>query len=216
MDNRQTLIDFVEGRMAFDAFQALVHADDTFAQWIDRKAPTDWHCYTLATAENGWKPDELPYSIRFSIAKHAMRGGAACRVNIHDEMCRLAQLLWPDDGIQPDPRYEEAFKLLLEACPVCVDGPEVWRSGVLEGILAECPADWTHNKKVKHVKARITEAFGLQDKKKPRWIQAPNWPVMDGRPMKFVETIVKRKGEWHQHRFVDAVTKEERIIDDVD
>lgn len=42
MDYLQTVVDYVEGRVPFEQFYALILADDGFANWINQHAPSVW------------------------------------------------------------------------------------------------------------------------------------------------------------------------------
>ncbi len=218
MDYLQTLIAFVTGNMSFRDFYNRVMSDDLFSQWIDQNVPGEWKCYTKATPENHYTPDELPFSIRYLFQEYARDGAVDSignRFNVHSDMIRLLNHLCPENTVKPDSSIEALYDLLSCACPSYIDGVEVWSSGILEGFAAECPAEWTKSKRQKFVKARIIEAFHLEDKKYPRWLQNPEWPFYNGKPMKYSRTSVKQKNEWYQHHFYDPQTGEERIVDDM-
>ncbi len=218
MDYKQTVIEFVEGSLAYNEFHSLVLNDDAFAQWIDENVPADWRCYTRATQANNYTVEELPYSIRHSLQENAWEeteGSVGYKVNLYSSMKLFLQKQFPDLVIKPDTAIYELNDLVLGTCPAYIDGTEVWASGLIEKIAMECPDDWSKVKKAKHIKTRIIEEFHVQDKKYPKWIQNPEWPFANGRPMKFVKTTVKYKNEWYQHHFVDVDTGEERIIDDM-
>ena len=44
------------------------------------------------------------------------------------------------------------------------------------------------NKK-EYITNKCAEIFSLDKKNKPRWIQEPEWPVVNGSPLKFVKQI---------------------------
>lgn len=218
MDYTQILIDFVEGRMSFAEFHALVLNDDLFAKWIDHNAPSEWKCYTKATPENNFSVEELPFSIRHLFEEHAWEdatGSIGYRLNVHSDMIVLAETVCPCVSIKPDTSIRRLYDLITKACPSYVDGTEVWDSGLLESLAAECSDDWSSSQKVKYVKSRIIEEFHLEDKKHPTWLQNPEWPFANGKPMKYVKTTIKNKNEWYQHHFIDLETGEKRVVDDM-
>lgn len=217
MDYQQTIIRFIEGRIPFEEFQNLVMNDDDFAEWIDRCAPKDWQCYTKATAENDYKCEPLPFSIRhrfYELSCQETLNSAGYKYGVHGQMLAFAKEVWPDVELHPDETFAKQFDLLLTACPSYIDGEYLWRSGLMEQLLAECPEEWSKTRKAKHIRARLMEEFHLEDKRYPRWLQNPEWPFSNGKPMKYTKTTVKCKGEWVQHHFIDLETGEERIVDD--
>ena len=218
MDYRQRIIDFVEGRLSFIEFHSLILTDDAFAEWIDQNAPAGWKCYTRATQANNYTVEELPYSIRHALQENAWEeteGSIGYRLNLYSSMERFLLQKYPDLCIHPDTTIYELDELVSSACPKYIDGSEVWSSGLIEQVVNECSSDWSKAKKIRYIKSRIIDEFHVQDKKYPKWIQNPEWPFANGRPMKFVKTTVKHKNEWYQHHFVDLETGEERIVDDM-
>lgn len=218
MDFKQILVDFVEGRLSFSSFHTLVMSDDNFSQWIDKSVPSDWCCYSKPTAENNYQGDRLPFSVRQKFEGYARQTGLnsiGYRLNIHGTMTLLAEYLYPTEALQPDPSIERLYDLITSACPSYIDGPEVWKSGILESIAAECSTEWSKAQKKKHIKTRIVEEFHLEGKNHPRWMQNPDWPFANGKPMKYVRTTIINKNEWYQHHFIDLETGEERIVDDM-
>lgn len=218
MDYMQFVIDYVEGRVPFDTFYSRVMTDDSLAEWLEQRALPGWQCYPVVSKETNFQIVPLPFSIRYwfdMLARESSVGSVKHRVEVQVCMTLLIRKHYPNQAIHPDPSDNELSCLLLDACPSYVDGPEVWKSGVIEKIANECPKEWSKTKKKAHIKARIIEEFHLEDKKHPRWWQSPEWPFSDGKPMKYVKTTVKYKNEWYQHHFVNPETGEERIVDDM-
>lgn len=85
-------------------------------------------------------------------------------------------------------RYGTAFSLFLAAVPRFVDPPLEF---VTERIISfETILDGTMspNAKKKLIRERIKEQFRYVDKP-PRWVQDPDWPIQDGKPLLFVGQI---------------------------
>lgn len=186
--------DFVEGKLSYDSFHTQVLSDDMLAQWIDEILRGRVHCYTKATKENHFKSEEVPFSIRYLLEETSWRtpvGSIAYRNELHATMWYALELKCPEMHFVPDKSYNELLDLSLDVCPEYIDGPEVWESGIIDHIIEECPTEFSKTKKIKWIKSRIKESFYITDRKYPRWIQSPDWPFSDGKPMKFVKTTVK-------------------------
>ena len=106
-------------------------------------------------------------------------------------------------------QYDKAFDIYLEAIQDCFDGPEVER--VVERIIQD--ALTSSNAKTKQrvaAKFMVKEAFHILDRKRPRWIQGPEWPMGKESPMMFIEQ--KRLSEEVHYLFKDVTTDEMRTI----
>lgn len=219
MDYLQTVVDYVEGRVPFEQFYALILADDGFANWINQHAPSVWGCTERPSEANGHQFTFVPYEVRSKL-KNMEWAYPVDSIDYQYELESAMEVLledsFPEVVFHADPTLAELFDLKLRACPSYIDGPEVWKSGILDRILRECPEEWSVTRKAKHIRARILEEFHIEGRKYPHWIQNPDWPVHNGKPMKYVSTSVKRRHEWLQHHFVDVDTGEERIVDDAD
>lgn len=218
MEYLDIVVDYVEGRMSFEEFDAILCENEGFVQWFERMIPADWKCHTLATEENNYTPEILPFSIhqmRIQEAYGLGIGSLGHQVNIHSTMKLFMQEVFPEIEIHPLFPNEEIYKLSLSACPDYIDGTEIRQNKVIENIVNECDKNWPRTRKIKHIKERIKEVFHIDGRKHPQWIQQPEWPMSNARPMKFVKTTAKVKYEWYQHHFVDVDTGEERIVDDM-
>ena len=77
-------------------------------------------------------------------------------------------------------RYSDAYSLILESLPSYLDPP-------VEFILPLIPNDpgMDKTKKKQLLKQRLEEAF-ICAAKPPNWIQSPDWPIINGKPLVFV------------------------------
>ena len=64
------------------------------------------------------------------------------------------------------------------------------------------------------VKKKVKELFKYETKK-PRWIQQPEWPIIDNRPLIFKYQKTSSEGV-EQYFFYDSYTGETRIIEQVE
>jgi hypothetical protein len=84
-------------------------------------------------------------------------------------------------GFHPAKRFGSIYRLILKAVPEYLDPPlEFMTEKVvpLDGDLSDA-------KKTKLIKERLKEYFKYVDKP-PKWIQSPDWPIRDGKPLVFV------------------------------
>ena len=68
----------------------------------------------------------------------------------------------------------------------------------------------TKTKRRSFAKSVVKAAFHVVDRKRPRWIQGPEWPMGTDSPMMFIEQ--KRHGEEVRYMFQDVTTGEKRVV----
>ena len=112
-------------------------------------------------------------------------------------------------GLERSDYYDRAYDLAMNAVPSCVESVEAVE--VIFSVILDTEGLPAKERK-KRIKAQIAELFYLNEtKKRPRWIQSSEWPVANGRPMRFVGQ--KAEGEITRYTFEDAKTKERRIVE---
>lgn len=106
--------------------------------------------------------------------------------------------------------YRENYLYILDIQPSwldCVDD-----QGIYDKILEEVPKDISKTKQIAWGKARIKELFRY-DKTYPRWVQSPEWPIVNGKPLVFShQSKEKKDDERVYYYFYDPETKEETVI----
>ena len=141
MDYLQTVIDYVEGRVPFEKFYALILEDDEFANWINQHAPSVWSCTERPSEANGQQFTQIPYEVRYELKEMEWAspvGSIDYQYRLESAMAVLLKLSFPDAIIHRDPTLAKLFDIKLRACPSYIDGPEVWKSGILDRIMREC------------------------------------------------------------------------------
>jgi hypothetical protein len=94
-------------------------------------------------------------------------------------------------------RFSDAYSLILESLPKYLDPP-------VEFILPLIPNDPTmsETKKTQLLKKRLKEAFPCATKP-PAWIQSPDWPIVDGKPLVFIGQLpIDLPGMFHDSGMV--------------
>ena len=106
--------------------------------------------------------------------------------------------------------YKKNLDYILDIQPSwldCVDD-----QGIYDKILEEVPKDISKTKQIAWGKARIKELFRY-DKTYPRWVQSPEWPIVNGKPLVFShQSKEKKDDERVYYYFYDPETKEETVI----
>ncbi|KAB7769765.1 hypothetical protein [Xanthomonas maliensis] len=82
-----------------------------------------------------------------------------------------------------DPRYERLFNLLLQAQPKWLRLTGDYLANVLNGQSDDHP-----KAELSRLKARIKDDFRYL-KRPPNWLQSPDWPIEEGKPLIFVGQI---------------------------
>lgn len=86
-------------------------------------------------------------------------------------------------GVQfrPAKRFGSLYALILQAVPEYLDPPLEF---MIEKVV---PSDgnWSDAQKKKIIKERLQQYFKCVDKP-PKWIQSPDWPIRDGKPLVFI------------------------------
>lgn len=85
---------------------------------------------------------------------------------------------------RPARRYRDIHSLILKAVPEYLDPPLEF---MIEKII---PLDAALNETQKRrlIKERLKECFRYLEKP-PKWIQSPDWPITDGKPLVFIGQI---------------------------
>lgn len=217
MDYKQMVLDYLEGKMPYPDFQNEIDNDVQFVQWFQEVVPASHHSRTLPTPENNFKGEQIPFDLKASLQLLEYsdpKGSLTYQLDFQSLMSVLMREAFPDIQFVRDPTISNLYTLILEAVPSYIGGSELSRSGFIERMIQEFPDDWSKTKKNKELRERIKAAFHIEGRNYPHWVQSPEWPLSNGKPMKYVKTTVKYKGEWYQHHFVDVDTGEKRIVDD--
>ena len=226
-DIKRYIIDFIEGKVNAKEFilqfrdnpqigdyiQSFVVEGKTFpVSYIDEEQGT------VLTAE-------VPYNIRVVIKTFCMHypinhiltaseyerkaSDLGIQLNIQHAMAKFIREAFPDEAFTIDPTIDKKFNFLLSATMSYIGGEEA--NELLTKVMDEIPQEYSKTKRVKLFRERIKELFHLESKKYPRWCQDPEWPVCNGRPMKFVSQKAINC-ETYEFHFVDVETGETKTV----
>lgn len=107
-------------------------------------------------------------------------------------------------------KYDEDYAFLLEIQPSWLDMTD--DQGIFDKIIAEVPKDLSKTKRIQWGKNQLKELFQY-DKTYPRWIQDPEWPIVDGKPLVFDhQERAGKDDERTYYYFYDPETGSQTII----
>lgn len=210
-------IDYVEGKMIAESFESLLEKDSDLLEWLQSIVPSGKTMYIWDETEN--TVVQRPYRISDVLKDHESiqsggpRGSVSYRYVVHKEITNLLKEAFPELNLIPDHSLKDDFDLCLDACPQYIGGVEIAKANIIGALLSTIPNTLSKANRKKEAKLKILEAFHIEGKKYPKWKQEPEWPVYNGKPMKFVRTE-KVNSEVSIHYFVDVETGVSRSVED--
>ncbi len=198
----QIIIDYVEGRITVDEFKHSFENNEELQKLLDIKLPfkcehVKSHGYSLyhyfKYGDDFPKGSWNNISVRYIVFANL-----------------IIWLYYNDIMYDATNKYKEDSSLLLDIQPPwldCIDD-----QGIFDKIIAELPKNICKTKQISLGKARIKELFRY-DKTYPRWIQSPEWPIVNGKPLIFSHQRKAGKDDERTfYYFYDPDTKEETVI----
>ena len=188
------LIEFVEGRMSFKEFQQNYEANKDYYKLLEDVKPNDDFQYQ--------KNKSINQCLKFYKWSTALGKNV-----VHSYIVRY--LKYYNFEIQPTEEYLDKLKFISEIQPSYVD---IEDEEFLNKIIEETPKEIFKTNQKKWLKDRIRSIFRY-DSKPPRWIQDPEWPIVNGTPLVFKgQTKEKKDDERVYYYFYNPDTKEEKVI----
>lgn len=200
----QIIVDYVEGRMSAEAFKK-----ELLQNSLLEKELAKWQCKKEALKDYGYNFYEfLIKDWRFNCTNWN-------NVTIRYYLLWWLEKLLMDTNISflPCKKYEEDYSFLLDIQPTWLD---INDDTIFQQIIDEIPQDLSKSQRIKLGKEKVKALFKY-DKTYPRWIQDPEWPIVNGKPLVFSHQE-KAKGEDIRtyYYFYDEDTKEEKVIEQFD
>lgn len=134
------------------------------------------------------------------------------RVSIF-RMCKL-YLQIKNIDFSPKNNDEVKYKVLSIICPSWLQFDEEFLTGIIQNV----PENLNKTNKIEWCKDKITDMFKVE-KKYPKWLQNPEWPILDGTPLVFKRQsheIDNKNTESIKYYFYHPETNEETIIEQFD
>lgn len=218
---KQYVFDFVEGRVSATDFIRETDEDPSILEWVQSVVPSNWTVRRVVPKNTELpvqKPDyiEIPYEIHEVM--EAIRCGRrktslGYQLNLHSTISEIMKQAFPEEKLIEDESLHKLHLLLLDVCPDYIGGSEVDESGILERIIDSIPKYLSKPEGEKWAKEEIKKCFHIEGRQYPHWIQEPEWPMYNGKPMKYMRTE-RRNKEAQEHVFIDFETGiEQKVFD---
>ena len=201
----EIVYDFLEGRCDYETFIARLYSNEKIFEWLQSL----FHPSMLD--DDTFKCENQLWRFEGKI-KDCIDDYKNYHINVYVQndiyMFMYYYLLYalPERRIEKIDFYTKRAHLYTDAVSDCFGGPEV--DGMISEILESVPENLCQTKKIKYVKDKLKELFPW--KKRPCWIEMPEWPVCHGKPMEYISK--KAEGDLYLYLFRDSHTGEERII----
>ena len=199
MDKKATIqefVDFVEGRMSFEEFWRNYETNLDYYRLLDDKRPNENFPY--------YKNDTICKCFTFYKNPLSSLG----KSGIHHYVVRYLQYYNIPHIPTTKYRDDHRFRLDIQPSYVSIEDEEF-----LKPIIASTPEGLSSAQKKKWLKEKIKILFRY-DKSPPRWVQWPEWPIVNGKPLVFksqTKTTLADERVWYT--FYDLDTKEEIVIE---
>lgn len=207
----QVFLNYAKGILSTEEFWALYVADESlrnaliYDKYRFRKIKwTDSAGNLLYTKLNDriyeLNPDTLPEVFDINNSEHRYQLFIMVNRYLSARKIELAEA-----------EYNNDVKEYLFLHKILPDWVGVNNVTFLHDLTASVPANLTKEEQLKWGEAKVKELFKCKDKK-PVWIQAPEWPVIDGRPLIFSHQRTEENGSVRYY-FYDELTNKEEIIE---
>lgn len=218
-DPQKIVIDFASGAISPDFFVDTCMKNSDIFKWIQSIVPDGKTCYKdiRKSEPDGYikfSQEVIPYDFRlvFEQFMHEGHDKTGKYLNIHHEVCNLLSEAFPEEHFEFSDAIRKKFNFMLTACPEYIGGPEIDTVGIIDDIYDKLPQALSQSKRCSLFKEQLKTIFHVTDKKYPRWIQEPEWPMGKLSPMKFVKQQSRFKGEARLYTFQDVDTNEFKTI----
>jgi len=190
----QEFIEFVEGRMPFNEFRRNYETNKDYKKLLDDKKPNEKDTYR--------KNDTINQSLHYY--KWSTTLG---KLGVQHYITRYLQ--YYNVSVSPTAIYDDELQFMADIQPSYVN---IEDEDFLNAIIASVPEELTKSQQKKWLKEKIKSLF-VYDVKPPRWIQDPEWPIVNGKPLVFKSQTRERKDDervWYT--FYDPTTGEETTV----
>ncbi|MCL2474558.1 MAG: hypothetical protein FWF37_00245 [Chloroflexi bacterium] len=190
----QEFVEFVEGRMSFDEFRHNYETNQDYQKLLDDKKPNEKDIYR--------RNDTINQSLYYY--KWSTTLG---RLGFQHYIIKYLQ--YYNVLVRPTMIYQDEHNLRVSIQPSYVNIDD---EAFLKAIITSAPEELTKSEQKKWLKEKIKSLF-VYDVKPPRWIQDPEWPIVNGKPLVFKSQTREHKDDervWYT--FYDPTTGEETTI----
>lgn len=191
----QVLVKFVEGTIPFSGFRDYYETDSSFKSLLDDKKPNR----------------KFPYQKNKTIEQclHFYKWETALgKLNVQKYITRYLDFY--EIPNVPTLIYQKVFNFRLDIQPSYVN---IEDDEFLDKIIDSVPKELTDGQRKKWLKDKIKTLFKYENKP-PRWIQDPEWPIIEGVPLIFKsQSKAKNNDERVSYKFFNPCNNEEVVIE---
>lgn len=188
-------VDFVAGKLNFEDFKNYLAAYPQALSLLEDQKPNQNFPY-----QRGKTIKDCLYHYRWDTA--------AGRLNVHKYIIRYLDFYQIPN--QPTPYYHNDWAFRIDIQPNYVD---IEDDALLDQILKSTPTGLSKTQKKKWLKTHIKSLFKYETKP-PKWIQAPEWPIMGGIPLVFkFQTKESISQECIHYHFYHPLTLQAVVIE---
>lgn len=198
----QYIIDYVEGRISSDEFQKQF-VTNKFLQKILKKKLSQRYNFLM----------NYNYSLYDYLCKEwdfVHRKWSS--YTIQNMLQEVLSAFLDDNNIKYElyPKYAEEYTFLLNIQPAWLDIDD---DNIFQQIIDSISQDVSQTQRIKLGKEKVRALFKY-DKTYPRWVQSPEWPIVNGKPLVFSHQEKAKDGDIRTYYyFYDEDTKEETVIE---
>lgn len=237
MDEKQIIIDFIEGRMDMDSFMAHAGKDGKILEYLQgivdqivkNKLPTRRRTVTMKGVNQNQPFQIFNYVEEFvpelRDRNHMIYPGtpvpavkqylscwshktAGGALKIYDIVADIYYQV--DDRLIRTEKYMESYQFSLDVLPGYVGGIDA-ENYISSVIIPKYPEDMKKTMRKNKIKEEIRSTFLRDGKGYPHWIQDPQWPLGEnGIPM--IYTGQKKHEGFTEYFFRGNGTEEKRMI----
>lgn len=199
------------GSMEMQAFMALIRRtpalQEALQQFIPPSAICDpSHAFWNKLKRFGTWKDVTAMQILEDDYRLGFGNSFAEDLNTHSTLSHIYCYWFPQTPLTTI--YVERERLFLSAVGEYFEGPEV--TPVLCAIITEALQEKTKTAQKKKARELIVQAFHVEGRNRPYWIQGADWPMGAKSPMKYLSRT--RRGDKVTYLFQDVDTLQMREI----
>lgn len=207
----EDIFDFLTLKITATEFAAKIEADDHIINIIKTRIPDSkrfWDDVWDTSPLSGEAFHHDSYDLRKTLTAGYYN---LYSISNRAEAYKLIYKLFGSDfpGIEYNPYYRQLSLISIDSVPDYIGGKEV--DPIITEVIDLRPADLTEKKQYEWIRTRLKETFYIQKGKYPRWIQYADWPVHNGKPMRFIKQW--HTGDLYCYMFEDEETGCKRVVE---
>ncbi len=202
----QILIDYVEGKIDINEFRNCFERNLRLQMILKEKFDLNYVAYKK------YNNNLYCYLTENYDFKNINWDVVETRYSLYIELCRW--LDWFKIPYKKDyTKYIDDYDFLLDIQPSWLDISD--DQGLFDKVISEIPNSLSKTKRIQLGKAKIKELFRY-DKTYPRWVQDPEWPIIDGVPLVFShQSKEKKDDERVYYYFYHPKTKKQVVVEQI-